>query len=104
MFAGKPLLVDSPVAVFAVAGKDAVLPCRVRTPVDVSHATLEWSRLDGPSPRTLYALRNGEELEKEKALEYRGRTSLVEDGALKLLAVTGWDNGTYRYVMFYLLH
>lgn len=96
MFPGKPLLADS-VTVFA--GKDGVLPCRVGTPVDVSHATLEWSRVDGPSPLTLFALRDGEELEKEKAPEYRGRTSLVEHGSLKLLGVTWRDSGTYRYVM-----
>ncbi|XP_044039965.1 uncharacterized protein LOC122870153 isoform X3 [Siniperca chuatsi] len=90
----------SPGRVSAAAGKDAVLPCRLATSVDPFRVmAVEWSRVDGPSPLIVHVLRNGEELVKEKALQYLRRTAIMEDGSLKLLGVQRRDSGTYRCVL-----
>ncbi|XP_071314955.1 butyrophilin subfamily 1 member A1-like [Trachinotus anak] len=95
--AGKALQSGSPGQVFAAAGEDVVLPCGLATSVRPSGTiTVEWSRGDGPSSSTVHVLRNGEELEKEKSEEYRGRTAVTEDASLTLREVTRRDSGTYR--------
>ncbi|XP_038586433.1 uncharacterized protein LOC119911594 isoform X2 [Micropterus salmoides] len=97
---GKPLQSGSPWRISAAAGKDVILPCRLTASVDPSPVLVaEWSRVDGPFPVTVHVLRNGEELVKEKAPEYLGRTAIMEDGSLKLLGVQRRDNGTYRCVL-----
>ncbi|XP_045920019.1 uncharacterized protein LOC123979952 [Micropterus dolomieu] len=97
---GKPLQSGSPWRISAAAGKDVILPCRLTASVDPSPVlVVEWSRVDGPFPVTVHVLRNGEELVKEKAQEYLGRTAIMEDGSLKLLGVQRRDSGTYRCVL-----
>ncbi|XP_070849118.1 uncharacterized protein [Chaetodon trifascialis] len=97
---GMPLQTSSPGRVFAVVGKDVVLPCRLTASVDTSRVmAVEWSRVDGPSPLTLHVVRDGEELVKEKAPQYLRRTAIMEDGSLKLLGVQRQDDGVYRCVL-----
>ncbi|XP_029283444.1 butyrophilin-like protein 3 isoform X2 [Cottoperca gobio] len=93
--AGKPLQSAPHGRVSAAAGGDVVLPCRLSS--SVSRVTaVEWTRVDSASPLTVHVLRDGEELVKEKAPEYVGRTAVMEDGSLKLLDVQRRDSGTYR--------
>ncbi|XP_076581505.1 uncharacterized protein LOC143317301 isoform X2 [Chaetodon auriga] len=97
---GRPLQTGSSVQVFAVVGKDVILPCHLTTSVDTLRVmVLQWLRVDGPSPLTLHVVRDGKELVKEKAPQYRGRTAIMEDGSLKLLGVQRQDDGTYRCVL-----
>ncbi|KAM4536953.1 uncharacterized protein PAE49_021368 isoform 2-T2 [Odontesthes bonariensis] len=94
-----PLQTDSPATVFAAVGGDAVLPCG-STAVRLSHVTtLEWERLDGPSQRVVHTVRDGQELELEKASEYSSRTHVMEDGSLRLRHVGRDDTGSYRCVV-----
>lgn len=80
-------------------GSDAVLPCAPATSVDLSHVALvEWLRVDGPSPVTVHALRQRQDLVKDQAPEYLGRTAILGDGSLKLLGVRRQDAGTYEWV------
>ncbi|XP_019964949.1 selection and upkeep of intraepithelial T-cells protein 1-like [Paralichthys olivaceus] len=97
---GKPLGPDLPLQVFVAVGEDGVLPCRSNILVNPSRVTLEWSRVDGPSTRTLYVLRDGHELEREKSAEYIGRTTTTGDGSLKLQRVSRQDSDIYRCKVF----
>lgn len=75
------------------------LPCGLGAPVDLSHVTtVEWLRVDGPSPVTLHAVRLSEELVKEQHQDYVGRTTILKDGSLKLEGVRQQDTGTYKCV------
>lgn len=91
-----PLLRVSPGLVIAVAGEDAVLRCHSHRPLHV--VTLEWSWFNDISQKIVYAMHDGEELVKEKAPEYIGRTSLMSDGSLMLSKVQPQDNGSYRFI------
>lgn len=96
--AGKPLPSGSHVEVFAIVHHNVSLPCRLTMPVHLSRVkALEWLRVD--TKLTVHVLRDGEELEREKAAEYTGRTAVTEDGSLTLFGVTWRDNGTYRCVL-----
>lgn len=78
-------------------GNDAVLSCGPVASVDLSQVSVvEWLRVDGPSPVTLHVLRHGQELVKDQAPEYSGRTAVLRDGSLKLLGVRQQDTGTYK--------
>lgn len=80
-------------------GRDVVLPCDVAASASLSQATtVEWVRTDGPSPRTVHALRSSEELVKDQDPGYAGRTSILKDGSLELVAVRQQDTGTYKCV------
>lgn len=82
---------------FVADGNQAVLPCGLVSSEDLSQATtLEWLRVDAAPPRTLAVWRHSEELVKEQDPKYRGRTAVLQDGSLKLLAVQRQDTGTYR--------
>lgn len=83
----------------AAHGSDVVLPCGPVTAVDLSQVTaVEWLRVDGASPVTLQVLRHGQELVKDQAPQYSGRTAILQDGSLKLQGVRRQDTGTYRCV------
>lgn len=52
-------------------------------------------------------MRDGEELVKEKAPEYIGRTNVMRDGSVMLSKVQPQDNGSYRFIKLifsFLLH
>ncbi|XP_034413323.1 uncharacterized protein LOC117747919 isoform X2 [Cyclopterus lumpus] len=91
---------DSPIQVSVAAGADVLLPCS--RPGSAGFLAVEWTRVDGPSlvPSlvTVLVFRDGEELVKEKAADYVGRTHLMENGSLKLLGVRPRDSGTYSCV------
>ncbi|XP_075891388.1 butyrophilin-like protein 1 [Nelusetta ayraudi] len=57
---------------------------------------MKWSWFNDISQKIVYAMHNGEELVKEKAPEYIGRTRLMSDGSLMLSEVQPQDNGSYR--------
>ncbi|XP_059210847.1 uncharacterized protein LOC131989594 isoform X2 [Centropristis striata] len=98
--AGNPLQRGSPVRVSAVAGRDVVLPCGVSAwDGALAVSAVEWTRVDGPSPRTVLVLRDGEELQREQEAEFSGRTAALPDGALQLLHVERRDSGTYRCIV-----
>lgn len=78
-------------------GKDGVLPCGLEAPVDSQVITVEWLRVDGPSEVTLKVLRHSKDLVKDQAPQYKGRTSILQNGSLKLLGVQRQDTGTYKY-------
>lgn len=82
----------------AFEGNDAVLPCGPDANGLSRVTTVEWLRVDGPSPVTLHVLRFSEELVKDKAPEYEGRTRILKDGSLKLAEVRQQDTGTYKWV------
>ncbi|XP_041842143.1 uncharacterized protein LOC121640449 isoform X1 [Melanotaenia boesemani] len=91
-----PLQSDSE-PVFAAVHTDAVLPCRSTRPIQLSHVvSLEWLRVDTLFKRTVHVMRDGKELEKEKAMEYRGRTTVMEEGSLKLYNIK--PNDTSRFI------
>lgn len=80
-------------------GNDVVLPCGPVASLDLSQVTVvEWLRVDGPSPLTLHVLRHSEELVKDQAPEYAGRTAILKDGSMKLVRVRRQDAGTYKCV------
>lgn len=82
---------------YVAEGRDAVLACGPGASVDLSQVSvMEWLRVDGPSQVTLLVLRHGQELVKDQAPEYLGRTALLEDGSMKLLGVRQRDAGTYK--------
>lgn len=98
--AGVPSPRDAPGQVSAAHGSDVVLPCGPVTSVDLSQVTaVEWLRVDGASPVTLQVLRHGQQLVKDQAPEYSGRTAILQDGSLKLQGVRRRDTGTYRCEM-----
>lgn len=79
------------------AGGDAVLACHSSN--HPSHVEMvEWTWLHSIPPKTVYAVRNGKELVKDQAPEYRGRSSLMGDGSLNLSKVQPQDSGCYRSV------
>lgn len=82
--------------VHARPGSAASLPCGVAPPPRLwsSDAVLEWTRVDGW--RSVLVLRGEEELVKEPAAEYVGRTALSRERALTLRDVTARDGGRYR--------
>lgn len=95
IFPGVPFPSDT--RVYVAEGMDAVLACGPGASVDLSQVSvMEWLRVDGPSQVTLLVLRHGQELVKDQAPEYLGRTALLEDGSMKLLGVRQRDAGTYK--------
>ncbi|XP_053199221.1 uncharacterized protein LOC128383656 [Scomber japonicus] len=100
--AGGFLQSGSSVEVFAVLSHNASLPCRRATHRATSSRVLhvEWSRVDTHNHHrdelTVHVVRDGKELQKEKAAQYVGRTVVMENGSLTLVGVTWQDNGTYR--------
>ncbi|XP_034020354.1 butyrophilin subfamily 1 member A1-like isoform X2 [Thalassophryne amazonica] len=83
--------------IISVPGKDVTLPCRLDVPLNISQVlVMEWQKIDVDPPSTVYVYRRGEELLKEKAKTYHGRTKLLTDGSLMLSSVQLPDNGTYR--------
>lgn len=77
-------------------GNDVVLPCGSVTPADLPQVAVEWLRVDGPSPQTVHVLRHSQELVRDQAPEYSGRTAILKDGSLKLGGVRRQDAGTYQ--------
>ncbi|XP_072232468.1 V-set domain-containing T-cell activation inhibitor 1-like [Leuresthes tenuis] len=97
---GASLRSHSPATVFAVIRRDVILPCGYTTPVSLSQVkTLEWVRQDGPSQQMVHIVRDGKELEKEKASEYHSRTDVMEDGSLRLRDVGLNDTGSYMCIV-----
>lgn len=82
---------------YVLDGRDAILPCGpVPSAPRPRVTTVEWQRVDGPSPLTLYVLRDGAELPMDQAPAYAGRTAVLKDGSLKLEGVQRNDTGDYK--------
>lgn len=82
-------------------GDDIILPCHLKPAVDAVGMTLEWARLD-LKPRFVHVWHEGQNLQDDQHLSYKGRTSLSIDKlkqgdvSLKLSRVKLSDNGQYR--------
>uniref|UniRef100_A0A3P9AS05 Ig-like domain-containing protein n=1 Tax=Maylandia zebra TaxID=106582 RepID=A0A3P9AS05_9CICH len=87
--------------IVALLGDDVVLPCFLKTPVDVSQLQLEWARTD-LTPGFIYMWDKNKENVELKEPSYTGRTSLSfdklkhEDVSLTLSKVQLSDQGPYR--------
>ncbi|XP_061566807.1 uncharacterized protein LOC133420945 [Cololabis saira] len=90
-----------PSAVAAAVSGDGVLTCDVTPPVrGLQVEMLEWYHVSGGSERTAYVHRRNEDMRKDIADEFRGRTELGEDGSLKIRHLTPNDSGQYRCVVW----
>lgn len=75
------------------------LPCGLGAPLSLSQVTaVEWLRVDGPSPQSVHVLRLSEDLVKDHAQDYLGRTTILKNGSLKLVGVRQQDTGIYKCV------
>lgn len=87
--------------IVALLGDDVVLPCFLKTPVDVSQLQLEWARTD-LTPGFIYMWDKNKENVELKEPSYAGRTSLSfnklkhGDVSLTLFKVQLSDEGPYR--------
>ncbi|XP_056883041.1 uncharacterized protein LOC130522554 isoform X1 [Takifugu flavidus] len=85
---------------YAFEGKDVALPCGLGAPLSLSQVTaVEWLRVDGPSPQSVHVLRLSEDLVKDHAQDYLGRTTILKNGSLKLVGVRQQDTGIYKCVL-----
>ncbi|XP_076019370.1 uncharacterized protein LOC143010740 isoform X2 [Genypterus blacodes] len=93
----KPVLSppEKALTVYGVEGRNVTFPCSICASLQTSHL-VEWWREDRSSQVTMFVLRDGRELVKDKAQEYVNRTTMQKDGALTLSKVKLQDNGTYR--------
>uniref|UniRef100_UPI0037E99E92 uncharacterized protein isoform X2 n=1 Tax=Semicossyphus pulcher TaxID=241346 RepID=UPI0037E99E92 len=92
-----PLQTSSPV--FARPADDVVLRCPISSAALSPDLTVEWTRLDGSSQVTVFAVRDGVELVQDQDPKYTGRTELTGKCSLKLINVQLQDNMTYSFVL-----
>ncbi|XP_076019362.1 uncharacterized protein LOC143010738 isoform X2 [Genypterus blacodes] len=92
----KPVLSppEKALTVYGVEGRNVTFPCSFCASLQTSHL-VEWWLEDRSSQVTMFVLRDGRELVKDKAQEYVNRTTMQKDGALRLSKVKLQDNGTY---------
>ncbi|XP_060228350.1 butyrophilin subfamily 1 member A1-like isoform X2 [Meriones unguiculatus] len=85
--------------ILALVGEDALLACHFSPSVSAEHMELRWFR-NTFSPAVM-VYREGQELEEEQMIEYRGRVTLVKDNitlghvALKIHHIRAFDEGVY---------
>lgn len=103
-------MIGSAEPIVAVAGEDAILPCRVEPQQNVAELTLEWSKPDLQSDsndlerwaKYVHIYRDTQEVLDMKISAYVGRTTLFTDGlrhgniSLKIINVTLADKGQYK--------
>uniref|UniRef100_A0A3B4DR71 Butyrophilin subfamily 1 member A1-like n=1 Tax=Pygocentrus nattereri TaxID=42514 RepID=A0A3B4DR71_PYGNA len=85
----------------AVVGEDLILPCSLQPNISAVGMTVEWLRLD-QADSTVHLYTDHEDISKEQAVSYKGRTALFKEEllkgntSLKLSDIQIYDEGTYK--------
>ncbi|KAI5627567.1 butyrophilin-like protein 3, partial [Silurus asotus] len=85
----------------AVAGKDLILPCFIKSNTSVVDMTVDWFKLDINNP-LVHLYKDHEDRNENQAPSYRKRTSLFKEelqkgnASLKLSALRVSDEGEYK--------
>uniref|UniRef100_A0AAR2J061 B30.2/SPRY domain-containing protein n=1 Tax=Pygocentrus nattereri TaxID=42514 RepID=A0AAR2J061_PYGNA len=80
---------------------DLILPCSLQPNISAVGMTVEWLRLD-QADSTVHLYTDHEDISKEQAVSYKGRTALFKEEllkgntSLKLSDIQIYDEGTYK--------